>query len=95
MHFINEIPQKTKNGNIKWLIKNSIHQNITFSGYSVIFFYTFINKTNCFVVFETLKKSFLVLKKSYQKIKKLQRYSVAKTSSYDKMHFSKYNYFKP
>jgi len=22
MHFINEIPQKTKNGNIKWLIKN-------------------------------------------------------------------------
>ena len=54
MHFINEIPQKTKNGNIKWLIKNSIHQNITFSSYSVIFLYTFINKTNCFVAFETL-----------------------------------------
>ena len=67
MHFINEIPQKTKNGNIKWLIKNSIHQNITFSGYSVIFFYTFINKTNCFVAFETLKKAFLVLKKVIKK----------------------------
>ena len=70
MHFINEIPQKTKNGNIKWLIKNSIHQNITFSGYSVIFFYTFINKTNCFVAFETLKKSFFSVKKKLSKNKR-------------------------
>lgn len=70
MHFINEIPQKTKNGNIKWLIKNSIYQNITLSGYSVIFLYTFINKTNCFVAFETLKKSFFSVKKKLSKNKR-------------------------